>query len=145
MYFGSVMARLAGFSSVRSTSLMGPASRDPRRASPRLGQPRSQLSVACDLFFFWLEHAGRRARNKATWHQPFAVRAKIIREPGDDIAFPVGQSPQPGSRDLLRALRTVNKFLLPCDGVKLGFRRAGAEGANADAVRLHFFGQPLGK
>ena len=76
---------------------------------------------------------------------PFAVRAQIIREPGDDVALSGGESPQPGSRDLFRALRSANEFLLPRDGMKLGFRRAGAKGANADAVRLHFLRQPLGK
>jgi len=111
----------------------------------RLESARIQLSVACLVFLFRLEHAGGGARNQATGNQPFAVRAQIIPEPGDDVAFSGGESPQPGSRDLLRGLRSMNKFLLPRDGMKLGLGRAGAKCANADAVRLHFLGQPLGK
>src|SRR5256884_7708598 len=108
----------------------------------RLESARIQLSVACLVFLFRLEHAGGGARNQATGNQPFAVRAQIIPEPGDDVAFSGGESPQPGSRDLLRGLRSMNKFLLPRDGMKLGLGRAGAKCANADAVRLHFLGHP---
>src|SRR5207253_10516185 len=90
----------------------------------RLESARIQLSVACLVFFFRLEHAGGGARNQATGNQPFAVRAQIIPEPGDDVAFSGGESPQPGSRDLLRGLRSMNKFLLPrLDPIRVSCRR----------------------
>ncbi len=36
-------------------------------------------------------------------------------------------------------------FFLPGYGMKFGFGRAGAQGANADAVRLHFLRKAFGE
>ena len=73
------------------------------------------------------------------------MRAKIIRQTGNDTALSSSKSFQSGSCYFLRRFRPVSEFFLPCNDMKLGFRRTGAESANPDSVRLHFLGETLGK
>src|SRR6266581_1451153 len=108
------------------------------------------MPLQTDSYFFLflhfgLEHAGRGSGDEAAGDQALAMRAEIVSEAGDDVAFSSGKSFQPGLRDFFRGLGLADEFLLAGNSVKFGFRRAGAERANADAVGFHFFGEALGE
>src|SRR5205823_11474451 len=102
---------------------------------------------SCTKVTIWFrpEHACSGQRDKAARNQAFPMRAKIIRQTGNDTALSSSKSFQSGSCYFLRRFRPVSEFFLPCNDMKLGFRRTGAESANPDSVRLHFLGETLGK
>lgn len=54
------------------------------------------------------------------------MSAEVIAKAGDDITLSRGKSRKPSASYFLRRLGSVYEFVLPCDYMKLGFRRAGA-------------------
>ena len=71
--------------------------------------------------------------------------AEIVAQAGDHVASPSSQRLQAGARHLLRALLLVfgNELGLPGDFVKFRLGRSRAKGADANAVRLQFLGEPF--
>ena len=96
-------------------------------------------------FLFGLEHVGGDFGDEAARDEAFAVGAEIVAEAGDDVAFAGGQGFQPGVGDFFGGFGVAFEFFLAGNGVEFGFRRAGAESADADSVGFHFFGEAFGE
>src|SRR6516165_12250380 len=74
------------------------------------------------------------------------MRTEVITEAGNDITLARCQCLQAGPGDFFSAFLVLGgKLLLPSLDVKFRLGRARAEGADANAVRLHFLGEPFGK
>ena len=92
------------------------------------------------LFLLRFEHAACDFGDEAAGNEALAMSAEVVPEAGDDVALPGRQSFQSGVGDFFRGLRVAYEFFLAGNGVEFGFRRAWAQGADADSVGLHLFG-----
>src|SRR5260370_10131155 len=68
-----------------------------------------------------LEHACGNSADEAPRDEAFAVRAEIISEAGNDVAFAGGQGFQPGADDFFGGLGLPLESLLAGDGVEFRF------------------------
>src|SRR6201993_1560419 len=74
------------------------------------------------------------------------MRAEIISQAGNDVAFPRCESLQAGSSHLPGGfLVLLSELLLPSHDVEFRLSRARTEGANTNSVWLHFLRQAFGK
>jgi hypothetical protein len=91
--------------------------------------------------FGGLEQAGGNLGDEAAWDESLAVCAEIVAEAGDDVALACGEGLQAGASDFFGGLAFSLEFFLARHDVEFGFRGTWAERADANAVRLHFFGE----
>ena len=92
------------------------------------------------------EHVGGDARHQAPWHNSLRLRAQIVAESRNYIAFAGGQSLQAGPGNLLRGLLVLaGELLLAGDGVEFRFGGTGTKGTDTNAVRPHLFGKSFRK
>ena len=74
------------------------------------------------LLTFRPEHARGYAGYETTRDQAFTMRAKIISEAGNHIAFSRRESSQASARNFFRRLGILHEFFLASDRVKFRFR-----------------------
>jgi hypothetical protein len=94
------------------------------------------------------KHAGGDAGYEAAGDESLAEYAEVIAEARDDVAFAGGESAEAGAGDFFGGFAVGaggGDVGLASDFGEFGFGGAGAEGADADAVGLHFFGEAFGK
>src|SRR4029077_18557835 len=83
---------------------------------------------------------------QAPWHNSLRLRAQIVAESRNYMAFAGGQSLQAGPGNLLRGLLVLaGELLLAGDGVEFRFGGTGTKGTDTNAVRSHLFGKSFRK
>src|SRR5215471_15258086 len=114
-------------------------------AGAEKGSRRRKAGEARGSPLLGAEHPGRYPGHEAPRNQPFAVRAKVVGKPRDDIAPAGGQGFEAVTGDrfggLLAPLRVRR---VTRDLVEFRGGSAGAEGADANTVRIELLRQALG-
>src|SRR5216683_264526 len=129
---------------VRGSHVSGKNQKLPQKPQKKKGRSSAPMAsqmpfIKAGLFFRRLEHSCRNPRDEAAGDQAFAVCAQVISEAGNYVAFSSCERLQPSARYFFRGLGLSNEFLLSSHDMKFRLRRARAERANANSVRLHPF------
>jgi len=92
------------------------------------------------------KHVGSNASYGPAGDDALRMSSKIVAKARNYVTLARCQSLQTRAGHFLgRFLMMARELLLPGHDVKFRLRRAGAERADANAVRLHFLGEPFGK